>query len=71
MGDAVEDEGVEGLVVAVHVLIDAVLLDHEDLGTHPKEFVQFVYSQFPEAFPVQFQIYAVPSKRSFPAPISK
>ena len=27
------------LVIPIHVLIDAVLLNHEDLATYPQEFV--------------------------------
>ena len=34
------------LVIPVHVLIDAVLLNHEHLTTYSKEFVQLVRGQF-------------------------
>ena len=38
------------LVVAVNVLINAVLLNHEYLATHSQEFVQFIRSQFLKRF---------------------
>ena len=41
------------LVIAVHVLIDAVLLNHEYLTTYSQEFVQFIRSQFLKRFFMQ------------------
>ena len=41
------------LIISVHVLIDAVLLNHEHLATYSKEFVQFIRSQFLKCFFMQ------------------
>ena len=41
------------LVIPVHVLIDAVLLNHEYLATYSQEFVQFIRSQFLKRFFMQ------------------
>ena len=44
------------LVVSVHVLIYAVLLHDEDLGTYPQKFIEFVQGQLVEEFLVQYEI---------------
>ncbi len=41
------------LVIPVHILIDAVLLNHEYLTTYSKEFVQLVSGQFLKRFFMQ------------------
>ena len=36
------------LVITVHILIDAVLLDHKHLATNSQQFVKFIYRQLLE-----------------------
>lgn len=43
------------LVVAIKVLVDAVLLHHKHLATHPEEFVEFSQGQLVKCFLVDFR----------------
>ena len=36
------------LVITIHILIYTVLLNHKDLASYSKEFIQFVHCQFLE-----------------------
>ncbi len=41
------------MVITIHVLINAVLLNHKHLATHSQEFIKFIRGQFLKRFLMQ------------------